>query len=97
MWNTIILNPMINALLWIYSLVGNFSIAIIVLITSYVQTRLMTPPQPGEQGAQMTRAMTLSMHLLMGYLALTFSSVLAIYFVISNVVAILQYGVLVRV
>ena len=126
MWNTIILNPMINALLWIYSLVGNFGIAIIVFT---ILVRLITHPLTAQQikstramqkmqkskkwqnlqkkykndkqklqrGAQMTRAMTLSMPLLMGYLALTFSSGLAIYFVVSNVVAILQYGVLVRV
>lgn len=73
-------------------------LAIIVVITTYLQSRLATPAtQPGEQGAQMAQAMTLSMPLLMGYLTLTFASGLGVYFVISNVVGILQYGILGRV
>ena len=68
-------------------------LAIIVLITTYFQSRLITPPsQPGEQGAQMTQMMNLYMPLLMGYLALTFAAGLALYFVTSNVVTILQYA-----
>jgi YidC/Oxa1 family membrane protein insertase len=68
-------------------------LAIIVVITTFLQSRLMTPPgQPGEQGAQMTQAMNLYMPLLMGYLALTFASGLSLYFVASNLVSILQYA-----
>ena len=68
-------------------------LAIIVLITTYFQSRLITPPsQPGEQGAQMTQMMNLYMPLLMGYLALTFAAGLALYFVTSNVITILQYA-----
>ena len=70
-------------------------LAILVLITTYVQSRLMTPmTQPGEQGAQMTQAMNLYMPLFMGYLALTFASGLALYFVASNLVTIGQYAVM---
>ena len=68
-------------------------LAIIVVITTFMQSKLMTPPsQPGEQGAQMAQAMNLYMPLLMGYLALTFASGLALYFVTSNVVTIAQYA-----
>jgi YidC/Oxa1 family membrane protein insertase len=68
-------------------------LAIIVVITSYLQTKLMTPPTATpDQGAQMGRAMNLYMPLFMGYLAYTFSSGLALYFVTSNLVGILQYG-----
>jgi YidC/Oxa1 family membrane protein insertase len=68
-------------------------LAIIVLITTFFQSRLITPPsQPGEQGAQMTQMMNLYMPLLMGYLALTFAAGLALYFVTSNVITILQYA-----
>ncbi len=68
-------------------------LAIIVVATTYLQSRLMTPPaQPGEQGAQMTQAMNLYMPLFMGYLALTFASGLSLYFITSNVASILQYG-----
>jgi len=68
-------------------------LAIVVVITTFMQSKLMTPPsQPGEQGAQMAQAMNLYMPLLMGYLALTFASGLALYFVTSNVVTIAQYA-----
>jgi YidC/Oxa1 family membrane protein insertase len=70
-------------------------LAIIVLITTFFQSRLITPPsQPGEQGAQMTQMMNLYMPLLMGYLALTFAAGLALYFVTSNVITILQYALM---
>lgn len=72
-------------------------LAVVVVITTFVQSKLMTPPsQPGEQGAQMTQMMNLYMPLLMGYLALTFASGLALYFVTSNLVTILQYAAMGR-
>jgi YidC/Oxa1 family membrane protein insertase len=75
--------------------VGIPVLAILVLITTYVQSKLMTPvSQPGEQGAQMTQAMNLYMPLFMGYLALTFASGLALYFVASNLVTIVQYALM---
>jgi YidC/Oxa1 family membrane protein insertase len=68
-------------------------LAIVVVVTTFMQSKLMTPPaQPGEQGAQMAQAMNLYMPLLMGYLALTFASGLSLYFVASNVVTIGQYA-----
>jgi YidC/Oxa1 family membrane protein insertase len=70
-------------------------LAILVVITTYLQSKLMTPPTgTGEQGAQMMQAMNLYMPLFMGYLAYTFSSGLALYFVASNLVGILQYAAL---
>ena len=70
-------------------------LAILVLVTTYLQSKLMTPPaQPGDQSAQMSQMMNLYMPLFMGYLALTFASGLAIYFVASNLVSILQYAVM---
>lgn len=69
-------------------------LAIVVLVTTYLQSKLMTPPaaQPGDQSAQMGQMMNLYMPLLMGYLALTFASGLSIYFVTSNLVTIGQYA-----
>jgi YidC/Oxa1 family membrane protein insertase len=70
-------------------------LAIVVVVTTYMQSKLMTPAaQPGEQGAQMTQMMNLYMPLLMGYLALTFASGLALYFVTSNLVTIGQYALM---
>jgi YidC/Oxa1 family membrane protein insertase len=68
-------------------------LAAIVVVTTYLQSKMMTPTaQPGEQGAQMAQAMNLYMPLLMGWLAYSFSSGLALYFVASNLVGILQYA-----
>jgi YidC/Oxa1 family membrane protein insertase len=70
-------------------------LAIIVVVTTYLQSKLMTPTmQAGDQGAQMSQAMNLYMPFLMGYLALTFASGLSIYFVTSNVVGVIQYAAL---
>jgi YidC/Oxa1 family membrane protein insertase len=69
-------------------------LAILVVITSYIQTKMVTPPgSPGDggQGAQMTQAMTLYMPFLMGYLALTFASGLGLYFIATNLATIAQY------
>ena len=70
-------------------------LAILVVITSYIQTKMITPPGgaagDGGQGAQMTQAMTLYMPFLMGYLALTFASGLALYFIATNLASIAQY------
>jgi YidC/Oxa1 family membrane protein insertase len=73
-------------------------LAIIVVVTSYLQTKLMTPPStnPGDQTAQMSRAMGLYMPIFMGWLAYSFSSGLALYFVVSNLTTILQYGIMGR-
>ena len=68
-------------------------LAILVMVSTYFQSKLMTPPQTtGDQGAGMTKAMNMYMPLFMGYLAWSFSSGLALYFVTSNLVGILQYA-----
>jgi YidC/Oxa1 family membrane protein insertase len=75
------------------------SLAIIVAATSYLQTKLMTPTNPtsgNDQSAQMTRMMGLYMPLFMGWLAYSFPSGLAIYFITSNVASIVQYGLMGR-
>jgi len=70
-------------------------LAVIVVITTYLQSKLMTPmAQPGEQGAQMTQMMNLYMPFLMGWLAYSFSAGLALYFITSNVVSIAQYAIM---
>lgn len=72
-------------------------LAILVVGTTFLQSKLMTPPSTtGEQGANMGRAMNLYMPLFMGYLAYSFPSGLALYFVTSNLVGILQYGIMGR-
>jgi len=70
-------------------------LAIVVVITTYFQSRLMIPPTQGDQQANMMMGMmNVYMPFLMGWLALTLASGLSIYFVASNVVTIGQYALL---
>ncbi len=70
-------------------------LAIIVVITTYMQSRLMTPPSTGDQQSSMMMGMmNIYMPFLMGWIALTLASGLGIYFVTSNVVGIAQYAIL---
>jgi len=71
-------------------------LTIVVVITTYMQSKLITPPSanPGDQTAAMTGMMNLYMPLLMGWLAYTLASGLSLYFLASNLVGILQYAML---
>jgi YidC/Oxa1 family membrane protein insertase len=71
-------------------------LALLVAVTTYFQSKLITPPpaNPGDQSARMAGMMTVYMPFFMGYLAWTFASGLALYFVISNVFTIGQYAVM---
>lgn len=73
-------------------------LAILVVITSFLQTRLMTPPSanPNDQTAMMGKAMGIYFPLFIGYLTMTYASGLGLYFVVSNVSGILQYAALGR-
>lgn len=78
--------------------VGIPVLTILVVITTFLQSKLMTPPpaNPGDQAAQMSKMMNLYMPLLMGYFAFTLASGLALYFVVGNLVGIAQYAILGR-
>lgn len=73
-------------------------LAILVVISTYLQSRLMSPPPPQgggkDQSTQMMGMMNLYMPIFMGWLAWTLASGLALYFVVSNVIGILQYAIL---
>ena len=73
--------------------VGIPVLTVLVVITTFLQTKLSTPATAtGGQGAQMNQMMTLYMPLLLGYFAFTLNAGLALYFVASNVMAIAQYA-----
>lgn len=75
--------------------VGIPILAILVVITTYMQSKLMTPAtQPGDQTAQMSQMMNIYMPLFMGYITYTLASGLGIYFIIGNVVTIIQYAIM---
>jgi len=71
-------------------------LAIIVAITTYIQSKVTMPAttNPNDQGAMMGKMMALYMPLLLGYFALTFASGLSVYFVTGNVIGIAQYALL---
>lgn len=78
----------------VYALV----LPLLVLVTSWLQSKMITPPaQPTEDGkpnqAQaMTQSMTTVMPIMMGMFSLSFSVGLSIYFIVSNIISIIQYS-----
>ena len=83
-------------------MIGNFGLpvlAILVLLTTILQTKLTQPEAPqddkgGAGTAMMTGMMNIYMPLLMGFMAYSLASGLALYFLVSNIFTICQYAVL---
>lgn len=72
-------------------------LAILVVVTTYVQSKLIQPPSsPDNQAAMMTNSMNIYMPILMGFMAYSLASGLAIYFLTSNLFGIVQYAILGR-
>lgn len=69
-------------------------LAVIVVATTWLQTKVMTPPSTGagDQAAAMTKSMNLYMPVLMGWMAYSLASGLALYFLVSNVATVVQYS-----
>jgi YidC/Oxa1 family membrane protein insertase len=68
----------------------------LVVITGYLQQKMMSPQtsaasQSDNQMAGMTQSMQYTMPIMFGFFALSFASGLSIYFIISNLVGMLQY------
>jgi YidC/Oxa1 family membrane protein insertase len=72
-------------------------LAILVMVTSYLQTKMMSPATGGnDQSAAMSRSMAIYMPLLMGYISYIYSAGLALYFVTGNIVSMVQYALVGR-
>jgi len=71
-----------------------YILAIVVALTTYIQSKLTMPPttNPNDQSAAMGQSMAYTMPLMLGWFALTFPSGLAVYFITSNVLGIVQYA-----
>lgn len=71
------------------------TLAIIVALTTYVQSKLTMPTSsnPNDQSAQMSKTMSIYMPLMLGWFALNFASGIAVYFIVSNLLGIAQYAV----
>lgn len=72
-------------------------LAILVVASTYLQSKLIQPPTSGsDQGAMISKSMNIYMPILMGFMAYSLASGLALYFLVSNVFGIAQYAVLGR-
>lgn len=73
-------------------------LALIVGITTYIQSKLTMPATPSanptDQSAQMGKMMGIYMPLMLLYFAWNYASGLALYFIVSNVLGIVQYALL---
>jgi YidC/Oxa1 family membrane protein insertase len=69
-------------------------LAVLVVLTQYLQGKLMTPAtsNPQDQSAQMSKMMNMYMPLFMGWIAYSLSSGLALYFLVTNIISIIQYA-----
>jgi YidC/Oxa1 family membrane protein insertase len=79
------------------------ALPLLVLVTTWAQSKLTVPPAPPpsdsddgkpNQAQAMTQSMTTIMPLMFGFFSLQFSVGLSIYFVISNVIGIVQYSLM---
>ena len=74
-------------------------LAILVVISTYLQSKLIQPPSTNsnDQAAMMSKSMSIYMPVLMGFMAYSLASGLALYFLTSNIFGIVQYAALGRV
>jgi YidC/Oxa1 family membrane protein insertase len=97
--------PLDSKFLWFdlglpeYILIGTFHfplLAIIVGVTTYIQTKLTTPsnPDPNDQAASMNRSMSITMPLMLFWFALSFPSGVAVYILTGNILAVIQYALM---
>ncbi len=73
-------------------------LAILVVITTVLQQKMMMPnnTDPNDQTAQMQRSMMTTMPIMFGFISLQFAAGLSIYFVVANLVTMLQTAVVNR-
>ena len=91
--NVASLIPLDNQFLWMnLGLPDPFYVMpILVAATSWVQSKVMTPPASSDPNAtQMTQTMAITSTLMFGYISLTLASGLSIYFLVSNIISIVQ-------
>jgi YidC/Oxa1 family membrane protein insertase len=67
-----------------------FILPALVVLTTYLSQKLMTPPSGDPSQASMTKQMNIIMPMMFGLFALQFASGLSIYFIVSNVVGAAQ-------
>jgi YidC/Oxa1 family membrane protein insertase len=88
--------PLDNHFLWLNLGLPDpyLALPILVAVTTWLQSKIMTPPAASADpnAAQMTQTMAITMPLMFGYISLQFPSGLSIYFIIANIVGVVQYA-----
>jgi len=85
--------PLKSQFLWLNLAVPDpfYVLPVLVVVSSWYYQKLLTPPATDAQSEAMSRQMMIMMPLMTGFFSATYASGLAIYFLISNLVGILQY------
>ncbi len=68
----------------------NLALPVLVVVTTWLSQRLMTPPSADPSAASMTRQMNLMMPIMFGFFAFSFASGLSLYFIVSNLIGTAQ-------
>jgi YidC/Oxa1 family membrane protein insertase len=86
--------PLDNRFLWMNLGLPDpyYVMPLLVAPTTWVQSKVMTPAAADPQAGQMSQTMALTSTLMFGYFSLTFASGLSIYFIVGNLVSIIQYS-----
>ena len=74
-------------------------LTVLVVISTYVQSKMMTPPSnggPDDQAAMMSGMMNIYMPLFMGFICYSYASGLAVYLLATNLFSIGQYAAMGR-
>ncbi len=78
--------------------VGIPLLAILVAVTTYIQSKLTVPPpstnNPADPSAQMGQTMTYFMPLMMAWITYSLASGLAVYFIVSNILGVVQQALM---
>ena len=72
----------------------SYALPVLVLVTSWLQQKLLTPPTTGDtqsQAAMMNKQMQIMMPLMFMFFTLQYATGLSIYFVLSSVIRVVQY------
>ncbi len=88
--------PLKSTFLWLDLALPDplFILPILVVFTTWLQQKLLTPSNPAAdpQTQSMNQSMMITMPLMMGFITMNYASGLGVYFLIGNLVGMLQYA-----
>ncbi|MBN1878362.1 MAG: membrane protein insertase YidC [Anaerolineae bacterium] len=88
-----LLIPLKSQFLWLDLALPDpyYILPILVVLTSFLQQKLMTPPATDAQSEAMNKQMMFMMPIFIGVISLQYAAGLSVYFLISNIAGILQF------